>query len=60
LHVHKSISSEKHDDLEQFNTETEMFQFPENIAIGNKSIENVSSAPVPTKKEEDVFSLTGY
>jgi hypothetical protein len=27
--------------------------------MGNRSIEDVSSAPIPTKKDEKVFSLIG-
>jgi hypothetical protein len=30
-----------------------VFQFCENTAIDIKSIENVSSAPIPTKKDDD-------
>jgi hypothetical protein len=36
-----------------------VFQFSENTAIGNKSIEDVSSAPVPTKEDDEVVALTG-
>jgi hypothetical protein len=36
--------------VEQLNTDVEVLQFSENTAVGNKSIEDVSSAPIPTKK----------
>jgi hypothetical protein len=35
-----------------------VLQFSENIAIGNKIIENVSSSPIPTKKDDEVLALT--
>jgi hypothetical protein len=34
-----------------------MLQFSENTAIGNKSIEGVSSAPIPTEKNDGVLYL---
>jgi hypothetical protein len=37
-----------------------MLQFSENTAIGNKSIEEISSATVPTKKKDnEVLTLIG-
>jgi hypothetical protein len=34
-------------------------RFSENRATGNKNIEDVSSAPIPTKKDEDILALIG-
>jgi hypothetical protein len=36
-----------------------VLQFSENTAIGNKSIEDVSSAPIPTKKNDEELALIG-
>jgi hypothetical protein len=36
-----------------------VLQFSENTAVGNKSIEDVSSAPIPTKKDDEVLALIG-
>jgi hypothetical protein len=58
LQFDQSITSEEHDDLEQLNPDVEVLQFSENTAIGNKSIEDVNSAPIPTKKDE-VLALIG-
>jgi hypothetical protein len=34
-----------------------VLQFSKNTPIGNKSIEDVSSAPVPTKKDDEVLAV---
>jgi hypothetical protein len=36
-----------------------VFQFSENTAIGNKSIEDDRSASIPTKKYDEVLPLIG-
>jgi hypothetical protein len=36
-----------------------VLQFSENTAIGDKSIEDVSSAPIPTNKDDEVLTLIG-
>jgi hypothetical protein len=36
-----------------------VLQFSENTAIGNKSIEDVSSAQIPTKKDGEELALIG-
>jgi hypothetical protein len=59
LQFDQSVTSEEHDDLEQLNPDVEVLQFSANIAIGNKSIEDVSSTPIPTKKDDKVFPLIG-
>jgi translation initiation factor 6 (eIF-6) len=59
LQFDQSLTSEEHDDLEQLNLDVEVLQFSENTAIGNKSIENVSSALIPTKKDDEVLALIG-
>jgi hypothetical protein len=58
LQFDQSIINEEHDNLEQLNPD-EVLQFSENTAIGNKSIEDVSSAPIPTKKDDEVLALIG-
>jgi hypothetical protein len=55
----QSITSEEHHDLEQLNPDIEVLNFSENKAIGNKSIEDVSSAPISTKKDNEVLTLIG-
>jgi hypothetical protein len=40
--------------VEQLNAGAEVLQFSENTAIDNKRIEDVSSAPIPTKKDNEV------
>jgi hypothetical protein len=52
LQFNQSITSEEHDDLEQLNPGVEVLQFSENTGIGNKSIEDVSSAPIPTENDD--------
>jgi hypothetical protein len=59
LEFDQSITSEEHDYLEQLNPDAEVLQFSENTAIGNKSIEDVSSAPIPTEKDDEVLALIG-
>jgi hypothetical protein len=59
LQFDQSITTEEHDDLEQLNPDFEVLQFSENTAIGNKSIEDVSSAPMPTKKDDEVLTRIG-
>jgi hypothetical protein len=59
LQFDQSITNEEHDDLEQLNPDFEVLQFSENTAIANKSIENVSSAPFPTEKHDEVLALIG-
>jgi hypothetical protein len=53
------MTSEDLDDLEQLNPDVEVLQFSENTAIGNKSIDDVSSAPIPTKKDDEVLAVIG-
>jgi hypothetical protein len=36
-----------------------VLQFSENTTRGNKSIEDVSSAPIPTNKDDEALALTG-
>jgi hypothetical protein len=36
-----------------------VLRFSENTATGNKSIEDVSSAPIPTKKGDEELALIG-
>jgi hypothetical protein len=45
--------------VEQLNTDVEVLQFSENTAVGNKSIEDISSASIPTKKDDEVLTLIG-
>jgi hypothetical protein len=59
LQFDQSITGEGNDDLEQLNPDVAVLQFSENTAIGNKSIEDVSSAPIPTKKDDEVLALIG-
>jgi hypothetical protein len=59
LQFDQSITCEEHDDLEQLNPDVEVLHFSENTAIGNKSIEDASSAPIPTKKDNEVLALIG-
>jgi hypothetical protein len=47
LQFDQSINSEEHDDLEQLNPDVAVLQFSENTVVGNKRIEDVSSAPIP-------------
>jgi hypothetical protein len=58
LQFDQSVTSEEHVDLEQLNPDVAVIQFFENTAIGNKSTEDVSSAPIPTMKD-DVLALIG-
>jgi hypothetical protein len=59
LQFDQSITGEEHDDQEQLNPDVEVLTFSENTAFGNKSIESVSSAPIPTKKDDEVLALIG-
>jgi hypothetical protein len=59
LQFDQSITTEEHDDLEQLNPDVEVLQFSENTATGNKSIEDVSSAPIPTNKDDEILPLIG-
>jgi hypothetical protein len=56
LQIDQSTAIEQHDVVEQLNPSVEMLQFSENVAIDNKSIEDVRSFPVPTKKDDDVLA----
>jgi hypothetical protein len=58
LQFDQSITSEEFDDLQQLNTDVDVLQFSENTAIGNESID-VRSAPIPTKKDDEVLALIG-
>jgi hypothetical protein len=43
-------TNKEYDDVEQLNKDADVLQFSENRAINNIRSEDVSSAPVPTKK----------
>lgn len=57
LQFDQSVTSEERDDLQHLNKHAEVLQLSENTVIGNKSIEEVSSAPVSTKKDNKVLTL---
>jgi hypothetical protein len=59
LQFDQSTATEQHDVVEQLNPSVEMLQFSENVAVDNKSIEDVRSFPVSTKKYDDVLALIG-
>jgi hypothetical protein len=59
LQFDQSITNEEDDDLEQLNPDVEVLQFSENTAIANKIIEDVSSAPIRTKKGGEVLPQIG-
>jgi hypothetical protein len=43
--------------VKQLNPEVEVLQFSENTAIDNNRIEGANSAPIPTKKDDEVLPL---
>jgi hypothetical protein len=51
----ESVLSCEGDDLEQLNRNSEVVQFPENRAVGNKIVEEDSSDLVPTKSDDDCY-----
>jgi hypothetical protein len=59
LQFDQSINDEEFDDVEELNADVEVLQFPENTDIDNKNIEDVSSAPISTKKNDELLALIG-
>jgi hypothetical protein len=59
LQFDQSVTNEEHDDVQQLNPDIEVLEVSENTATDNKSIEDISSAPTPTKKNDEVLTLVG-
>jgi hypothetical protein len=59
LQFDQCITSEEHDNLKQLNPDIAVLKFSENTAIGNKSIEDVSSASIPTKIDDVALAPIG-
>jgi hypothetical protein len=53
LQFDQSINNEEHDVTEQLNPDVEILQFSE------QSIEDVNSAPISTKKDDEALALIG-
>jgi hypothetical protein len=45
--------------VEQLNPNNKVLQLSENTTIDNKSTEDVSTAPLPTKTDDEVLTLIG-
>jgi hypothetical protein len=57
LLLDQSVTNKQHDGMEQLNPDVEVLQFSENTVIDNISIGDVKSAPIPTRKYNEVLAL---
>jgi hypothetical protein len=57
LLFHQSINNGEIDDVGHLNPEAEVLQFSKNTTIDSNSIEDVSSAPICTKTDDEVLAL---
>jgi hypothetical protein len=54
---YQSVTGDKRNVVEQLNPNCGVLHFPENTTLRNNGTDYVSSAPVPTKKDDEILEL---